>query len=118
VAIKTGQQLRAALETRGLTQTGLAKTLQDWNDPRDFTVILRWIQRAISPDADPGPHVQLIINTLDQHIKRRNAVRDWIQKLEAGQAEGTGDPNATPQLAWFRSELAELDNLLRHVTEK
>lgn len=108
--------LRTTLRTLGLSQSGLARTLVAWRDPRSFNVILRWVQRAAAGD-EQIPYVQMILNTLTDHVEARAIKYRSLDMLERGMRTGEnlgqGWRDTTAEcLAETKRQIRELDALL------
>lgn len=110
-------ELRNALRDAGLSQSGFARTLVAWGDPRPPDVVLRWVQRAIA-GTETSPHISMVIRLLNEHIERRISLRRTLRLLEnggmrSGQNTGAGWENTTAQsIAEFKRQIGELDKLL------
>ena len=110
-------ELRNALRDAGLSQSGFARTLVAWGDPRPFEVLLRWVQRAVAGE-EISPHISFVLARLHEHIKSRNLARRTLRLLESGgmrsgQDIGLGWEDTTPQsIAEQKRQLGVLDKLL------
>jgi hypothetical protein len=100
-----------------MSQTGFARTLVAWGDPRSFDVVLRWVQRAVA-GLEPGPYPGMVIGILRRHIKDRRAKHRLLRLLESGkmrsgQNMGNGWKDTTESsIAETKRQIAELDGLL------
>ena len=113
--------LRQQLEDLGLSQTGLARTLVEWGDPRSFDVLRRWVQRAAEEDAGPNHHIDMVLRLVRQHIERRQMLRKQVylfetQKMMINRDLGDGRKDVTKEaLDEILRQKAELDKLLKEV---
>jgi hypothetical protein len=109
--------LRAELREVGLSQSGFARTLVAWGDPRPFAVVLRWVQRAVA-GLEPGPYVEVIIGMLRRHVRDRRVKRRALRLLESsnmrsGQNLGAGWEDTTAwNIAETKRQIGVIDEML------
>jgi hypothetical protein len=109
--------LREALTGVGLSQSGFARTMIAWGDRREFSVVLRWVQRAVA-GAEGGMQLGILISIIRDHLARRDLMRRTLHLLESGVMHthsGTkaGYADTTQDLIEdTRRQIAELDRLL------
>ena len=109
--------MRAALREVGLTQSGFARTLIAWGDPRPFDVVLRWIQRAVV-GLEPAPYVEVAVGILRRHVQDRRIKRRTLRLLESGNMRsgrnlGAGWEDTTAwSIAEAKRQIGVIDRLL------
>ena len=111
--------LRTQLEELGLSQSGLARTLILYNDPRGFDVILRWVQRAIAGGiVDNVPYLKVMIGIVRGNLRLRDDLRKQLDLFSSGKMrshENTGRGHrdtSSESIERLVRQIHELDGLL------
>ncbi len=111
--------LRTQLEELGLSQSGLARTLILYNDPREFDVILRWVQRAVAGGiVDNVPYLKVIMGMMRGNMELRAGLRYQLARFNNGEMHsyrntGHGQEDVTSEsIEDLERRIRDLDRLL------